>query len=383
MYSSVTDFIKTIYPQREFVPLHEPTFQGNEKKYVLDCIDTTFVSSVGKYVDRFEKQVAEFTGSKYAIATTNGTSALHIALLLSGVSQGDEVITQPLTFVATCNAISYLGAKPIFVDVDKETLGLSPTKLRYFLETQTIRQGERCYNKITKKRIGAVVPMHTFGHSCSIEEIQEICKEYRLPLIEDAAESLGTTFKGFHTGRFGQFGVFSFNGNKTITTGGGGMLITDDPTLAQKAKHITTTAKKPHPYEYVHDEVAYNYRLPNINAALGCAQMETLPAILKSKRLLAKKYSDFFRSQESIQFVHEPKDSLSNYWLCAVLLKDRETRNNFLEFTNAQGVMTRPVWRLMNRLEMYQDCYAENIENSLWIEERLVNIPSSCLQSEL
>ena len=302
-YQPIIDFIRSLYPNREIVPLHEPYFGGNEKRYVLDCIESTFVSSVGKYVDRFEEMIRDFTGAKYAIATVNGTAALHIALKLAGVQQGDLVITQPLTFVATCNAITYCGAEPVFVDIDPETLGMSPDSLESWLgqnvdivdkglgglETQysKLSQPSQPYlaiHKATKRHIAACVPMHTFGHPCKIDRIVEICDRYNIPVVEDAAESIGSYYKGKHTGTFGKLGILSFNGNKTITTGGGGMILTDDNELGPLAKHITTTAKKPHPWKFEHDMIGYNYRLPNINAALGCAQMEMLPEILKNKR---------------------------------------------------------------------------------------------------
>ena len=282
MFEKTVQFIQGIYDTKDFLPLHEPVFFGNEKKYLNECIDSTFVSSVGKFVDQFEQMVAEYTGAKYAVATVNGTAALHIALKLVGTDENCEVITQPLTFIATCNAISYCNAKPIFVDVDRDTMGLSPESLKTFLENETIQKDGACYNKKTGKKIIAVVPMHTFGHPCRIDEIAAICDEHNITLIEDAAESLGSYYKDRHTGTFGKIAAFSFNGNKTITTGGGGMIITDDEVLAKHAKHLTTTAKIPHPYEYIHDEIGYNYRLPNLNAALGCAQMETLDAILKT-----------------------------------------------------------------------------------------------------
>lgn len=285
-FKDIVEFIRELYGGQEFVPLHEPRFSGNEKKYVQECIESTFVSSVGAFVDEFEKQFAKFTGSKYAIATVNGTAALHTALLLAGVSREDEVITQPLTFVATCNAISYIGAHPVFVDIDKETLGLSPEKLKEFLSQNTEVINGECVNKTTKRIIKAVVPMHTFGLPTKINELMGVCKEYSISLIEDAAESLGSYNEGKHTGTFGLLGAFSFNGNKIITTGGGGMVVTDNEELAKKAKHMTTTAKIPHSWEYDHDMVGYNYRLPNLNAALGCAQMELLPKFLKRKRQL-------------------------------------------------------------------------------------------------
>lgn len=372
----IVDFIKQTFNTKEFIPLHEPRFIGNEKKYLNDCIDSTFVSSVGKYVDTFEKEFAAFVGSKYAVATVNGTAALHISLLLANVKKDDEVITQPLTFIATCNAISYIGAKPIFVDVDMDTMGMSPDSLNDFLQTNCEIKNSQCINKTTGKTIKACVPMHTFGHPCKIDEIQQICNEWHISLVEDSAESLGSYYKNKHTGTFGKIGAFSFNGNKIITSGGGGVIVTDDEALAKRAKHITTTAKIPHPYEYVHDEIGYNYRLPNLNAALLVAQLESLDGFLKSKRELADIYKEFF-SNLDISFIKEPKDAQSNYWLQAVLLKDKQQRDKFLESTNANGVMTRPIWRLMNELEMFQDCQAASLENAKFLEERVVNIPSS------
>ena len=382
-YKEFVDFVRKAYNKPEgFIPLHEPTFNGNEKKYLIDCIDSTFVSSVGKYVDKFEEIVAEYTGSKYAIAAVNGTAALHIALVLSDVTDNDEVITQPLTFIATANAISYIGAKPVFIDVDKDTMGLSPEKLKLFIKNKTKQVLNPDSNKIqpknkqTGKFIKAVIPMHTFGHSTRIDEIKTICDEYNIALIEDAAESLGSYYKGKHTGTFGQFGTLSFNGNKTITTGGGGMILTNNEELAKKAKHITTTAKVPHKWEYVHDMIGYNYRLTNLAAALGVAQMEQLPSFIESKRKLAKEYEEFFSSTD-IEFVIEKTDCKANYWLNAVILKDREQRDEFLEKTNSEGIMTRPIWELMNRLKMFKDCQAENLSNSEWLADRVVNITST------
>ena len=373
---NTVDFIKQIFNTNEFIPLHEPRFTGNEKRYLNDCIDSTFVSSVGKYVDTFEKEFAKTVGSKYAIATVNGTAALHISLILANVKKDDEVITQPLTFIATCNAISYIGARPIFVDVDLDTMGLSPTFLKYFLENNCEIVSNQCINKTTRKTIKACVPMHTFGHPCRIDEIKEICDVWNITLVEDAAESLGSYYKDKHTGTFGKVGAFSFNGNKIITSGGGGVIVTDDEVLAKRAKHITTTAKIPHPYEYVHDEIGYNYRLPNINAALLVAQLEQLEKFLVSKRELAKIYKEFFL-QNSIKFIEEPENSKSNYWLQAVLLEDVKQRDEFLEFTNKNGVMTRPIWKLMNELEMFKDCQKTDLKNAKYLEERVVNIPSS------
>ncbi len=375
-YKDTIEFIRSLYQTDTFIPLHAPVFLGNEKSYLNECIDSTFVSSVGKFVDQFEAMVAEFVGTKYAIATVNGTAALHIALKLAGVNESCEVITQPLTFVATCNAISYCNASPLFVDVDKDTMGMSPESLEEFLQTYTTLQNGVCINTTTGKKIGAVVPMHTFGHPCRIDRIAEICHRYNIPLIEDAAESLGSYYKGQHTGTFGQLSAFSFNGNKTITTGGGGMIVTNDENLAKRAKHITTTAKVPHPYAYIHDEIGYNYRLPNINAALGCAQMEKLEEILTNKRQTAENYQKYFAQRDDISFVHEPDNAKSNYWLNAILLENGEQRDIFLQESNNAGVMTRPIWQLMNRLDMFHSAQCMPLNNAEWLEERVVNIPS-------
>ncbi len=370
----VINFIKTVY-KKKFIALHEPVFIGNEKKYLNECIDSTFVSSVGKYVDKFEEMLAAYVGAKYAVAVVNGTMALFTALKLVGVKEGDEVITQPLTFVATANAIYYCGAKPIFVDVDLDTLGLSPKSLKEFLEKNCKIVDNKCINKTTGKTIKACVPMHTFGHPCKIDEIKEICDKWHIALVEDAAESLGSFYKGKHTGTFGKVGIFSFNGNKIITAGGGGVIVTDDEKLAKKAKHITTTAKVPHPYEYFHDEIGYNFRMPNINAALLVAQMENLDKFLENKRNLAKKYEKFFHSI-GIEFIKEPKNAKSNYWLNAIKLENINERNEFLECTNKNKVMTRPVWTLMNKLPMYENCQRDELKNAEYLEERIVNIPS-------
>ncbi|MDO9305943.1 MAG: LegC family aminotransferase [Sulfuricurvum sp.] len=376
MFQNSVDFIQNIYNTKAFVSLHEPRFIGNEKKYLNECIDSTFVSSVGKFVDQFEAEFARTVGAKYAVATVNGTAALHISLLLAGVECNDEVITQALTFIATANAISYIGAKPIFLDVDLETMGLSPKALKLFLENNCVVSEGKCLNKTTLKTIKACVPMHTFGHPCRIDEIKTICDEWHIALVEDAAESLGSYYKEKHTGTFGCVGAFSFNGNKIITSGGGGVIVTDDEMLAKRAKHITTTAKVPHKWEYVHDTIGYNYRLPNLNAALLCAQLEQLQGFLENKRILATEYKEFFASQ-NIQFVQEPQESKSNYWLHAILLKDLKQRDEFLDYTNSNGVMTRPIWALMNKLEMFKSCQHDALTNSLFLEERVVNIPSS------
>ncbi len=377
MFKETVAFIREQFNTPEaFIPLHEPRFVGKEKEYVMDAIDSTFVSSVGAYVDKFEEIVAQKTGAKYAIATSNGTSALHIALLMAGVQPNDEVITQPLTFVATANAIAYANAKCVFLDVDRDTMGLSPTKLRAFLEANAEVRDGAAYNKKTGAKLAACMPMHTFGFPCRIDEIVAICDEFSIPVVEDAAESLGSSYKGKHTGTFGKLGVYSFNGNKTITCGGGGAIVTDDEKLAKLAKHITTTAKVPHPWEYEHDMVGYNYRMPNLNAALACAQLEQLDAYVKNKRELALIYADFFK-EKSFDFALEGPDSYSNYWLMAVILKDGDQRNDFLKYTNEHKVMTRPIWKLMHTLEMFKDCQVEDVTNAEWLEERVVNIPSS------
>lgn len=377
--NKIIDFIRQTFNTKEFIPLHEPRFIGNEKKYLNNCIDSTFVSSVGEYVDTFEREFAKTVGSKYAVATVNGTAALHISLILADVKEEDEVITQPLTFIATCNAISYIGAKPVFVDVDLDTMGLSPKSLQDFLDENCEVVDDKCINKATKRIVKACVPMHTFGHPCKIDEIKEICDSWHIELVEDAAESLGSYYAGKHTGTFGKVGAFSFNGNKIITSGGGGVIVTDDEVLAKRAKHLTTTAKIPHPYEYVHDEIGYNYRMPNLNAALLVAQLEQLELFLQKKRELALEYREFFKTVDDVKFIQEPKGSKSNYWLQAVLLKDKSKRDKFLDFTNKNGVMSRPIWRLMNELEMFKDCQCTNLDNAKYLEQRVVNLPSSVI----
>lgn len=376
MYKNIVTFIQETFATKDFIPLHAPLFLGNEKKYLMDCIDSTFVSSVGAYVDRFEKEFAQTVGSRYAIATVNGTAALHVSLVLMGVKRDDEVLTQPLSFIATCNAISYCGAKPIFIDVDRDTLGLSPKSLEDFLITHAEIKENQCINKTTGKVISACVPMHTFGHPCRIDEIKAICEAWHIALVEDAAESLGSYYQGKHTGTFGKVGAFSFNGNKIITSGGGGVIVTDDEVLAKRAKHITTTAKIPHKWEFVHDEIGFNYRLPNLNAALLVAQLEQLKNFLENKRALAKIYEAFFASQ-NMAFIKEPKEASSNYWLNGVILENKEQRDAFLEYTNSNGVMSRPIWTLMNKLEMFKTCQCADISNAMYLEERVVNIPSS------
>ncbi|MBN8720451.1 MAG: LegC family aminotransferase [Sediminibacterium magnilacihabitans] len=359
-----------------FIPLHEPRFIGNEKRYVLDAIDSTFVSSVGKYVDTFEKMMGEMTGAKFAIATVNGTAALHIALLIAGVKNGDEVITQPITFVATSNAISYCGAGLAFVDVDLDTMGMSPASLEAFLTKHCEKKDGGIFNKSTGRRIAACVPMHTFGMPCHIEKIAEICELFGVPLVEDSAESLGSYYNGKHTGTFGELGIFSFNGNKTITSGGGGAIVTDDEQLAKLAKHITTTAKIPHKWEYEHDMVGYNYRMPNLNAALACAQLEKLNFFIENKRELAAHYNEVF-PKIGIPFTTEIERAKANYWLMVVRLQDEAEKNQFLQETNGSKVMTRPIWRLLNKLPMYNNSFCMPLSNSLELEATVVNIPSS------
>ncbi|HLW09268.1 MAG TPA: LegC family aminotransferase [Fermentimonas sp.] len=418
-YRKIIEFIRSLYPDKDVIPLHEPYFAGNEKKYLQDCINSTYVSSVGKYVNRFEEMICEFTGAKYAVATVNGTAALHIALLLAGVKRGDLVITQPLTFIATCNAISYCGADPVFVDVDEQTLGMSPDSLEKWLSANKIikevdglkacfydpeknkdevhrytqintdkKRFEKNNNSFSndlcssvsirgERRITACLPVHTFGHPCKIDKIVEICNRYHIPVVEDAAESIGSYYKEQHTGTFGLSGILSFNGNKTITTGGGGIIITNNKALATKAKHLTTQAKKPHPWKFEHDRIGYNYRLPNINAALGCAQMEILPEILENKRELAERYRIYFADLDKVKYVNEPENCRSNFWLNAVILENEKERDDFLKQSNENRVMTRPAWTLMHRLEMFKDSISADITAAEETESSLVNIPSS------
>ena len=376
-YARVVEFIHELYDNSEFVPLSVPKFIGNEKKYLEECIDTTFVSSVGKFVDRFEEEMARYTGAKKAVVCVSGTNALHMSLLLVGVEREDEVLTQALTFVATCNTLSYIGAHPVFIDVDRETMGLSPGAVRTWLEKNAELRNGVCYNKSTGRRVKACVPIHTFGHPVKLDELVDVCQEWHIELVEDAAESIGSFYKGRHTGTFGKVGAISFNGNKTITTGGGGMLLFQDEELGAYAKHLTTQAKIPHRWEFRHDHIGYNYRMPNINAALGCAQLENLERYVQNKRETAGRYKEFFASIPDVTFFTEPKDCHSNYWLNVVLLKDKPAQQEFLEYTNDHGVMTRPVWELMTRLEMFKGCETDSLENTRWLADRIVNIPSS------
>lgn len=369
-------FVRGLYQTDQFIPLHEPRFVSTEKKYVNDAIDSTFVSSVGEYVNKIEKDLAAFTGAPYCVATVNGTSALHTALILSDVSYNDEVITQPVSFVATTNAIRYCGAFPTFVDVELDSLGMCPKALKAFLKNDTTSKNGKLYNKHTDRLIKAICPMHTFGHPCKIDEIISIANKANLPVIEDAAESLGSTYKDKHTGTFGRFGTLSFNGNKVITAGGGGAILVQNEEDYNKAKHLTTTAKTPHKWEYVHDDIGYNYRMPNLNAALLCAQLEQCQNFIENKRELALNYKNFFEKYE-IPFICEPENSFSNYWLNTILLPNLEQRNIFLEEANNNGIMCRPLWTLLSELKINQDCYSCDIPNSVHIKEKAVNIPSS------
>lgn len=376
MSDQLIRFVHDYFGTNDFIPLHAPVFSGREKEYVADTIESTFVSSVGAYVDRFEQDMAAYTGALKAIATVNGTAALHIALKLAGVESGDLVITQPLTFVATCNAIAYCGAEPVFVDVDRDTLGLSAKALQCWLEENAKLDAEGiCRTRTDNRIIRACVPMHTFGHPADLDGLVSVTSGWNITLVEDAAESLGSFYKGQHTGTFGALGVLSFNGNKIMTTGGGGMILADEA-LGGRAKHLTTTAKKPHPYEYIHDEVGYNYRLPNLNASLGCAQLEQLETFIKTKRALAGAYEDLLIGT-NLAFVTEPEGCRSNYWLNAVICEDKAQKKELLEATNKKGVMTRPLWALMTHLGMYQSCRRGDLSNAEWLEARVVNLPSS------
>ena len=375
-FSESINFIRNNFENREVIPLHEPKFNGNEKQYLLDCIDSTYVSSVGAYVDRFELMMAIKSQTSKAIAVVNGTAGIQVALKLCGVSNGDEVITQALTFIATANAISYLGASPIFLDVDLDTMGLSPIAVSGFLENHGELRNGVCFNKKTNKKIAACLPMHTFGFPVHIEKLIEICDRWNIPIVEDAAESLGSEYNGKSTGSFGKFGVFSFNGNKIVTCGGGGAIVTNDRKLGINAKHITTTAKVSHPFEYIHDDIGYNFRMPNLNAALACAQLEQLDSFLDNKRMLALEYKSFFDAMD-IHFRTELPNTKANYWLMCVELENRRERDSFLKETNDNKVMTRPIWQLLFKLPMYESCQRDSQRNANYLEDRIVNIPSS------
>lgn len=374
--NSVISFIKNQYKTDSFIPLHVPHFGGNEKKYLLETIDSTFVSSVGAYVDQFEIMMQTISQTEKAVAVVNGTAAIQVALRLLGVKAGDEVLTQALTFVATANAIAYQNATPVFLDVDLDTMGLSPNAVSVFLEEFGELREDGCYNKKTGNKISACLPMHTFGFPVHLDELLLVCNSWKIPLIEDAAESLGSEYKGKPTGSFGKLGAFSFNGNKIVTCGGGGALVSNDIKLGEKGKYLTTTAKIPHPFEYVHDEMGYNFRMPNLNAALACAQLEQLGSFLENKRNLAKEYESFFATS-GIKFRTETPETKANYWLMCVELENKIERDLFLETTNKNNVMTRPIWQLMYRLPMYCHCYRDQQVNAEYLEERIVNIPSS------
>lgn len=377
MYKNIIEFIRKVHSKPLGpVPLHDPVFRGNEKKYLLETIDSTYVSSVGQFVVRFEEMMRDLTGAKYAIAIVNGTCALHLSLILAGVENGDEVLTQPLTFVATVNSIIHANAHPHFVDVDFETLGMSPDKLRaHLLEVAEVRDG-KCFNRITKRRISACVPMHTFGLPLRIDKIVEVCNEFLIPVVEDSTEGLGSVYKGKHLGRTGLIGTFSFNGNKIVTSGAGGAIITDDELIGKRAKHLSTTAKLPHKWAFNHDEVGYNYRMSNLNAALACAQLEQLSTFLINKRELADLYCKFFEKSD-FNFVSEIDGAKSNYWLCCILAKDELERDAFLTSANNEQINCRPAWTLMNKLNMYKDCVADDLSNAISLEKRIVNLPSS------
>lgn len=375
-FNSVISFIKAQYKTESFIPLHVPHFGGNEKKYLLETIDSTFVSSVGAYVDQFESMMQITTETQKAVAVVNGTAGIQVALRLVGVKAEDEVLTQALTFVATANAIAYLDATPIFLDVDLDTMGLSPKAVTKFLEEFGDLREDGCYNKKTDKKISACVPMHTFGFPVHLDELITVCNTWKIPVLEDAAESLGSEYKGKPTGSFGKAGVFSFNGNKIVTCGGGGAIVTNDTSIGEKGKYLTNTAKVPHPYEYVHDEMGYNFRMPNLNAALACAQLEQLNGFLENKRILAREYESFFATS-GIKFRTETPETKANYWLMCVELENKIDRDLFLEATNKNNVMTRPIWQLMYRLPMYAHCYRDEQVNAEFLEERIVNIPSS------
>jgi len=369
----------TVSSDKAFIGLHEPIFQGREKEYVVDCLETGWVSSVGKYVDRFEEMLAEYTGSFRAVAVVNGTAALHVSLLLCGVRPEDELICPALSFIATANAIAYCGAVPHFADSEESTLGIDPDKLDFYLNEIARIEGEHCYNKATGRRIKALVAMHTFGHPVRLDRLMEVCLKYKIELIEDAAESLGSYYKGKHTGTLSKIGAISFNGNKIMTTGGGGAILVQDENLGKLAKHLTTTAKVPHRWEFVHDHIGFNYRLPNLNAALGCAQLEQLPAFLGNKRVLAESYRENLQDVAGIRVFKEPENSRSNYWLNTILLDEAsmEQRDLVLQHLNDSGLMSRPAWTPMHQMKVYADCPRMDLLNAEDLLARIVNIPSS------
>jgi aminotransferase in exopolysaccharide biosynthesis len=375
-------FVRELYQSKDgFIPLHVPVFHGKEKEYLLETIDSTFVSSVGKYVDQVESFIVEYTKTSKAVAVVNGTAAMQVALRLVGVSPGDEVITQALTFVATANSIAYNGAKPVFIDVDKDTMGMSPKALCSFLDEYGEKRDKGVYNKKTGKRISAILPMHTYGFMCRISEIQIICNDWGIPCVEDAAEALGSQCNGKSAGSFGSLGAFSFNGNKIVTAGGGGVIVSNDNELGTKAKYLTTTAKRPHAFEYFHDELGYNFRMPNVNAALLLAQLEKLEDYRSAKSLVYREYQNFFDSNfKGVELMSIPETTSQwNYWLMSIKLENRDARDEFLKTTNSQGVMTRPIWQLMHKLPMYLDCQRDNQVNAESLEDTIVNIPSSVI----
>ena len=376
VYRSEILFIKNKYGNLDSIPLHAPKFNGNEKKYLVDAIDSTFVSSVGAYVNKFESMICSITKTKKAIAVVNGTSGIQVALRLAGVREGDEVLTQALTFVATVNAIIYNRATPVFIDIDIDTMGFSPKALEIFLDEHAESRDDGCYNKKTGNKISACLPMHTFGFPVHLHELINVCEKWNIPIVEDASESLGSFYKGMPTGCFGRLGVFSFNGNKIVTSGGGGVIVTNDEEMGSLGKHLTTTAKVSHPYEFYHDELGYNFRMPNLNAALACAQLEQLENYLENKRVLAQEYQRFF-SSKGIKFRTETPNTKANYWLMCLELENKKERDMFLNETNKYNVMTRPIWQLMFRLPMYKDCQRDEQKNAKFLEDRIVNIPSS------
>jgi aminotransferase in exopolysaccharide biosynthesis len=382
-FASLLAAIRAVNNRSEgFLPLHAPVFSGNERRYVLDAIDSTFVSSIGEYVGRFEDMLREICGAGHVAACVNGTTALHAALFLAGVSSGDLVPTQALTFAATANAIRHAGGEPVFLDVDADTLGLSPNALRNFLESECERSAGGCRHKTDGKRVAACVPVHTFGFPCRITEICDLCESWGIPVVEDAAEALGSLYRGRHCGTFGLFGIVSFNGNKIVTTGGGGAILTQNAALGKRCKHLTTTAKVPHCWEFRHDEAAWNYRMPNLNAALGCAQLERLSEFVAGKRALAERYAAMF-SDTQWKFLQEPGHCASNYWLCAVLSRNRQERDAFLTASNNDDVTTRPVWEPLHTLPMYTGCLHDELCVTHEIAEKLINLPSGYRQKNI
>jgi aminotransferase in exopolysaccharide biosynthesis len=375
-YSEIIKYIRAQFNTNEFIPLHKPMFRGKEKEYVLDTIESSFVSSVGPYVDKLELMIADSSQTQKAVAVVNGTAALQVALRLVGVKQGDEVLTQALTFIATVNAVLYNGASPIFIDVDLDTMGLSPIAVESFLEENCEIRDGACYNRKTNKKIAACMPMHTFGFPIHLDELIFVCNKWHIPIVEDAAESVGSKYKNRSTGSFGKIGVFSFNGNKIVTSGGGGAIVTNDINVGLHAKHLTTTAKIPHPYEYVHDEIGYNFRMPNINAALICAQLEQLDIFLEDKRSLASGYKMFF-DKLGINFRTELPNTKANYWLMCIQLENKTERDIFLKESNSNNVMSRPIWQLIFKSPLYAGFQRDSQKNALFLEERIVNIPSS------